>query len=91
MEAKLVWTRNYDLEFFMAIAACNVPFAPRSLAAMSSGEGGGKKRRVLPEGVWPTMITPFLRDERKSVDWNGIDSELDQSHCSQLQPAPDIV
>ena len=53
-----------------------MPFSLRSVAAMSSGEGGGgKKRRVLPEGVWPTMITPFLRDEKKSVDWNGIDSE----------------
>ena len=74
----------------LSIAACNVPFVLRSVAAMSSG-GGGKRRRVLPEGVWPTMITPFLGDEGKSVDWNGIDRELEQSHCSQLQPTPDIA
>ena len=67
-----------------------MPFVLRSVAAMSSG-GGGKRRRVLPEGVWPTMITPFQGDERKSVDWNGIDRELEQSHCSQLQPTPDIA
>ena len=35
--------------------------------------------RVLPDGVYPTMITPFLDDERKTVDWNCLDSmyELD--------------
>ena len=67
-----------------------MPFVLRSVAAMSSG-GEGKRRRVLPEGVWPTMITPFLGDERKPVDWNGIDCELEQNHCSQLQPTPDIA
>ena len=36
------------------------------------------RRKVLPEGVWPTMITPFLGDAGKSIDWNGIDSESDQ-------------
>ena len=74
----MVWTCNYDLLLLLlllSVAACNVPFSLRSVAAMSLGGGGGKKRRVLPEGVWPTMITPFLRDEKKSVDWNGIDSE----------------
>ena len=29
----------------------------------------------LPDGVWPTMITPFLNDEKKSIDWNGLDSK----------------
>ena len=30
----------------------------------------------LPDGVWPTMITPFLDDEKKSIDWNGLDCAL---------------
>ena len=29
--------------------------------------------RVLPDGVYPTMITPMNDD--KSVDWPGVDSE----------------
>lgn len=31
--------------------------------------------KPLPDGLYPTMITPFLNDEKKSVDWNGLDSE----------------
>ena len=31
---------------------------------------------VLPDGLYPTMITPFLNDEKKSVDWNGLDSKI---------------
>lgn len=31
-------------------------------------------RRVLPDGVFPTMITPMNED--KSVDWAGVDSEF---------------
>lgn len=27
----------------------------------------------LPDGVWPTMITPFLDDDQKSIDWEGLD------------------
>jgi len=42
-------------------AVCRVPLALRSVAAMSSIP----RRKVLPEGVWPTMITPFLGDARK--------------------------
>ena len=38
---------------------------------MSGLAGGGR----LPDGVWPTMITPLLNDERKSVDWAGLDSK----------------
>jgi len=30
-------------------------------------------RDVLPDGVFPTMITPMNDD--KSVDWSGVDSE----------------
>ena len=30
-------------------------------------------RHVLPDGVFPTMITPMNDD--KSVDWTGVDSE----------------
>ena len=34
-------------------------------------------RHVLPDGVFPTMITPMNED--KSVDWAGVDSEC--SRC----------
>ena len=30
-------------------------------------------RRVLPDGVFPTMITPMNED--KSVDWAGVDGK----------------
>lgn len=30
-------------------------------------------RKQLPDGVFPTMITPFLDDDKKSIDWNGVD------------------
>lgn len=40
---------------------------------MASSVGSMK---VLPDGVYPTMITPFLNDETKSVDWNSLDSEF---------------
>ena len=33
-------------------------------------------RHVLPDGVFPTMITPMTED--KSVDWAGVDCKLTQ-------------
>lgn len=45
---------------------------PWRLAMMASSSAAAK---ALPDGLYPTMITPFLNDERKSVDWNGLDSE----------------
>ncbi|XP_011404617.2 PREDICTED: uncharacterized protein LOC105313135 isoform X1 [Amphimedon queenslandica] len=30
-------------------------------------------RRTIPDGVWPTMITPFLSNKEKSIDWKGLD------------------
>ena len=33
-------------------------------------------RRVLPDGVFPTMITPMNED--KSVDWAGVDGKYNQ-------------
>lgn len=38
---------------------------------MSNLARGGR----LPDGVYPTMITPMLNDEKKSVDWEGLDSK----------------
>ena len=44
--------------------------------------------KQLPDGVFPTMITPFLNDGKKSIDWNGVDREDSAfeaeiiSHCS---------
>ena len=29
--------------------------------------------KTLPDGAYPTMITPFLNDEKKSIDWNTLD------------------
>ena len=29
--------------------------------------------KQLPDGIYSTMITPFLDDEKKSIDWNGLD------------------
>ena len=37
--------------------------------------GGASNMSTLPNGVWPTMITPFLNDSSKSVDWQTLDSE----------------
>ena len=34
-------------------------------------------RHVLPDGVFPTMITPMNED--KSVDWAGVDCKSTQS------------
>ncbi len=31
--------------------------------------------KQLPSGAYPTMITPFLDDEQKSVDWDTLDSK----------------
>ncbi len=31
--------------------------------------------KQLPNGAYPTMITPFLDDDKKSVDWNTLDSK----------------
>jgi len=33
-------------------------------------------RQVLPDGVFPTMITPMTED--KSVNWAGVDCKLTQ-------------
>ena len=32
-------------------------------------------RQPLPDGIYTTMITPFLNDDKTSIDWNGIDCE----------------
>lgn len=42
-----------------------------SNARVMSSLASGKKS--LPDGVWPTMITPFLNDSSKSVDWQALD------------------
>ena len=42
----------------------------------SSGSSAASAKKTLPDGLYPTMITPFLNDEKKSVDWNGLDSEF---------------
>ena len=41
----------------------------------SVSNGSSSRRRSVPDGVWPTMITPFLNDASKSVDWNALDCE----------------
>ena len=41
----------------------------------TTASGGGKPYKSLPDGVWPTMITPFLNDPSKSVDWRSLDCE----------------
>ena len=32
--------------------------------------------KQLPDGIYPTMITPFLNDGNKSVDWDGLDCKI---------------
>jgi len=32
--------------------------------------------KQLPDGIYPTMITPFLNNGSKSVDWNGLDGKI---------------
>lgn len=60
---RVVWCELFSRATLSTVAA----------TSMSCSKGG--KGRGLPDGVWPTMITPFLDDEKKSVDWNGLDSE----------------
>ena len=50
-----------------------------SYTTVSSGE----KCRSLPDGVWPTMITPFLNDTSKSVDWRSLDCEERRNEHTQ--------
>jgi hypothetical protein len=45
------------------------------MMASSSSSAPAASVKALPDGLYPTMITPFLNDEKKSVDWNGLDSE----------------
>ena len=40
---------------------------------MSRAQHTGGGAQPLPDGVFPTMITPFLNDGDKSVDWAGLD------------------
>lgn len=49
--------------------------------------GGASNMSTLPNGVWPTMITPFLNDSSKSVDWQTLDILTDwyiRSGCAGL-------
>ena len=41
----------------------------------NTSEDGVGRKKVLPNEVWPTMITPFLSDSSQSVDWRALDSE----------------
>ena len=50
-----------------------------------ANHGGVHVRGRLPDGVWPTMITPLLDDERKSVDWEGLDSKHEEERGSVLE------
>ena len=45
---------------------------------MASSTAASAKPKALPDGLYPTMITPFLNDEKKSVDWDGLDSETEK-------------
>ena len=40
--------------------------------------------KLLPDGAIPTMITPFLDDGKKSIDWNGVDCEYSDSESEAL-------
>lgn len=33
------------------------------------------KKQVLPDGIWPVMLTPFLKD--RSIDWDAYDELID--------------
>ena len=46
----------------------------RLMSSVPNGSSSSRRRSV-PDGVWPTMITPFLNDASKSVDWNALDCE----------------
>ncbi len=48
-----------------ALAASASPFVPLF----------GSAPRLLPDGFWPAMLTPFNAD--KSIDWNGLDALTD--------------
>ncbi len=44
-------------------------YSARSVSTSSKMAGV----KQLPDGIYPTMITPFLNDGSKSVDWKGLD------------------
>lgn len=50
---------------------------------MASSAASSSRWQVLPDGLYPTMITPFKDDDKKSVDWNGLDSEWKMCHYCQ--------
>ena len=41
----------------------------RTMTTLTKVEG------PIPDGVWPTMITPFLDDNHKSIDWEELDGK----------------
>lgn len=43
-----------------------------------------RRKHTLPDGVWPTMITPFVDNKVKSVDWVALDSK-----CTICAAGPD--
>ena len=55
-----------------------------SLRAVIPAKMSGLAAGRLPDGVYPTMITPMLNDERKSVDWEGLDGEYNEAASSIL-------
>ena len=48
---------------------------PRASASLIAYRAMSTAIKQLPSGAYPTMITPFLDDEQKSVDWDTLDSK----------------
>ena len=59
----------------MLISLCRF-ICPFSCVRLQGKAMSTVRKGPLADGVWPTMITPFLNDEKKSIDWNGLDSTL---------------
>ena len=59
----------------MLISLCRF-ICPFSRVRLQGKAMSTVRKGPLADGVWPTMITPFLNDEKKSIDWSGLDSTL---------------
>lgn len=46
-----------------------------AVRGLSTAAAVAASMRSFPDGVWPTMITPFHSNKEKSIDWEGLDSK----------------
>ena len=53
----------------------NCKMSAAAVRGLSTAAAVAASMRSFPDGVWPTMITPFHSNKEKSIDWEGLDSK----------------